>query len=152
MSPAVRRLACVMTLNRLIATGLRARDARIGSGAYRRSPTFSTPTSMGSRKTCSTRCSTSCTPTAPLVQTALVARERSLSDLDSNGLALRDLTSTYWWRWRSAPTGPSRLFAITDLDCKQLVVGLVLNRDGFAITHEIFAGNAQDRTTLCHHA
>src|SRR2546426_82336 len=33
-------------------------------------------------------------------------------------------------------------------DCKQLVVGLVLNRDGFAITHEIFAGNAQDRTTL----
>ena len=33
-------------------------------------------------------------------------------------------------------------------DCKQLVVGLVLNRDGFAITHEIFAGNAQDRATL----
>jgi transposase len=28
------------------------------------------------------------------------------------------------------------------------VVGLVLDRDGFAITHEIFAGNTQDQTTL----
>src|SRR5215831_9805470 len=33
-------------------------------------------------------------------------------------------------------------------DCKQLVVGLVLNRDGFALTHEIFAGNTRDHLTL----
>jgi transposase len=29
-----------------------------------------------------------------------------------------------------------------------VVVGLVVNRDGFPITHEIFAGNVQDRATL----
>jgi hypothetical protein len=29
-----------------------------------------------------------------------------------------------------------------------MVVGLVVNRDGFPITHEIFAGNVQDRATL----
>ena len=29
-----------------------------------------------------------------------------------------------------------------------MVVGLVVNRDGFPITHEVFAGNTQDRTTL----
>ena len=29
-----------------------------------------------------------------------------------------------------------------------MVLGLVVNRDGFPITHEIFAGNVQDRQTL----
>ena len=33
-------------------------------------------------------------------------------------------------------------------DCKQVVVGLVVNREGFPISHEVFAGNTQDRTTL----
>ena len=29
-----------------------------------------------------------------------------------------------------------------------MVIGLVVNRDGFPIAHEVFAGNTQDRTTL----
>jgi hypothetical protein len=29
-----------------------------------------------------------------------------------------------------------------------VVIGLVVNRDGFSIAHEVFAGNTQDRTTL----
>jgi transposase len=33
-------------------------------------------------------------------------------------------------------------------DCKQIVVGLVVNRDGFPIAHEVFAGNTRDHTTL----
>src|SRR5262249_30617510 len=33
-------------------------------------------------------------------------------------------------------------------DCKQLVVGLVIGREGFPRAHEIFEGNTQDRTTL----
>ena len=33
-------------------------------------------------------------------------------------------------------------------DCKQVVIGLVVNRDGFPIAHEVFTGNTQDRTTL----
>jgi transposase len=33
-------------------------------------------------------------------------------------------------------------------DCKQGVVGLVVNRDGFPQAHEVFEGNRPDRTTL----
>src|SRR5207245_3431778 len=33
-------------------------------------------------------------------------------------------------------------------DCKQVVVGLVLDRDGFPKAHEIFDGNMQDRRSL----
>ena len=33
-------------------------------------------------------------------------------------------------------------------ECKQVVVGLVVGRDGFPICHEVFAGNTQDVTTL----
>src|SRR5208283_1353867 len=33
-------------------------------------------------------------------------------------------------------------------DCKQVVVGLVIGREGFPLAHEIFAGNVQDRQTL----
>jgi transposase len=29
-----------------------------------------------------------------------------------------------------------------------VVVGLVVNRDGFPIAHEVFAGNTRDHTTL----
>lgn len=38
--------------------------------------------------------------------------------------------------------------AIRAINCKQLVVGLVVSREGFPITHEVFAGNIQDRATL----
>jgi len=33
-------------------------------------------------------------------------------------------------------------------DCKQVFVGLVLDRDGFPKAHEVFEGNRQDRTTM----
>jgi hypothetical protein len=33
-------------------------------------------------------------------------------------------------------------------DCKQVVVGLVLDGDGFPKAHEIFAGNRSDSTTV----
>ncbi len=33
-------------------------------------------------------------------------------------------------------------------DCKQVVVGLVLDREGFPKAHEVFDGNRQDRTTV----
>src|SRR5215469_10585819 len=33
-------------------------------------------------------------------------------------------------------------------DCKQVVIGLVVGREGFPICHEVFAGNTQDVTTL----
>lgn len=33
-------------------------------------------------------------------------------------------------------------------DCKQVVIGLVLDRDGFPKAHEVFDGNRQDQTTM----
>ena len=100
---------------------------------------------MGSRKTRSTRCSTSCTPPSrcyPGRRWWPVSAACSIS-IKSN--YLYDLTSTYFEgvgvRNDKAKRGYSRDHRP---DCKQLVVGLVLNRDGFAITHEIFAGNAQE--------
>jgi transposase len=87
-------------------------------------------------------------PLRATIEAALVARERSLFNLDST-IYLYDLTSTYFeglaTRNRKAKRGHSRDHRA---DCKQVVVGLVVNRDGFPITHEIFEGNTQDRTTL----
>ena len=62
---------------------------------------------------------------------------------------LYDLTSTYFegkaLRNPKAKRGYSR---DKRPDCKQVVVGLVIGREGFPITHEVFDGNAQDRKTL----
>ena len=78
----------------------------------------------------------------------MVERERSLFNLDIT-IYLYDLTSTYFEgvcaRNPKAKRGYSRDHRP---DCKQVVVALVINRDGFSITHEVFAGNTQDRATL----
>lgn len=146
LSPTVRRLACVMTLNRLIAPASEhAMPAWIRRTALadilgvdfdglEEDPLYEVLDKLY--------------PHRAAIEAALVARERSLFDLDQT-IYLYDLTSTYFEglcaRNAKAKRGHSRDHRG---DCKQLVVGLVLNRDGFAITHEIFVGNAQDRTTL----
>lgn len=83
------------------------------------------------------------------IEAALVARERSLFNLDAT-IYLYDLTSTYF-EGLAVKNGKAKRGYSRDHrpDCKQVVVGLVVNRDGFPITHEIFAGNTQDRATLC---
>jgi transposase len=62
---------------------------------------------------------------------------------------LYDLTSTYFegqaLRNSKAKRGYSRDHRP---DCKQVVVGLVLNGDGFPLAHEVFDGNLQDRVSL----
>ena len=82
------------------------------------------------------------------IESALVERERTLFQLDPT-VYLYDLTSTYFegkaLRNPKAKRGYSR---DKRPDCKQVVVGLVINRDGFPITHEVFDGNVQDRKTL----
>jgi transposase len=59
------------------------------------------------------------------------------------------LTSTYF-EGEAAANGKAQRGYSRDHrpDCKQVVIGLVVNRDGFPIAHEVFAGNTQDRTTL----
>jgi transposase len=87
-------------------------------------------------------------PHRATIEAALVQRERSLFNLDTT-VYLYDLTSTYFEgqcrRNDKAKLGHSR---DKRPDCKQVVVGLVVNRDGFPITHEVFAGNIRDHTTL----
>jgi len=82
------------------------------------------------------------------IERELAAREQQLFNLDET-IYLYDLTSTYFegqaGRNRQAKRGYSR---DKRPDCKQVLVGLVLDRDGFPKAHEIFAGNRQDRSTV----
>jgi transposase len=87
-------------------------------------------------------------PNRAAIESALVEQERSLFQLDPT-VYLYDLTSTYFEgqakRNPKAKRGYSR---DKRPDCKQVVVGLVIGREGFPIAHEVFDGNAQDRKTL----
>jgi len=85
-----------------------------------------------------------------LIERELAKRERTLFNLDET-FYLYDLTSTYFEgqakRNPQAKRGYSR---DKRPDCKQVVVGLVLDRNGFPKAHEIFDGNVQDRATVGH--
>src|SRR3989442_3559007 len=87
-------------------------------------------------------------PQRARIEQALAARERTLFNLGDT-IYLYDLTSTYFEgqcaRNPQAKRGYSRDHRP---DCKQVVIGLVLDRDGFPKAHEVFDGNRQDRTTL----
>jgi transposase len=87
-------------------------------------------------------------PQRAAIEQALTARERTLFNLDDT-LYLYDLTSTYFEG--QCPYNPQAKRGYSRdhrPDCKQVVVGLVLDRDGFPKAHEVFDGNRQDRTTL----
>lgn len=82
------------------------------------------------------------------IETALAVREKNLLNLDDS-LLLYDLTSTYFegqcLKNDQAQRGYSRDHRP---DCKQVVVGLVLNGDRFPTAHEVFDGNTIDTTTV----
>jgi len=82
------------------------------------------------------------------IERALAERERTLFNLDET-LYLYDLTSTYFEgqmaRNPQAQRGHSR---DQRPDCKQVLVGLVLDRDGFPKAHEVFEGNRRDDRTV----
>ena len=146
LSAAVCRLACVMTLNRLIApasehampawirrTAL-ADILGVSFDALEEDPLYQVLDKLYPHRTA--------------IEAALTKRERSLFNLDQT-IYLYDLTSTYFEglcaRNPKAQRGHSR---DKRSDCKQLVVGLVVNREGFPLAHEIFAGNTRDHRTL----
>jgi transposase len=87
-------------------------------------------------------------PHRTAIESALAAREETLFHLDRT-VFFYDLTSTYFEglakRNRKAKRGHSR---DKRKDCKQVVVALVVNRDGFPLLHEVLEGNTQDRATL----
>lgn len=87
-------------------------------------------------------------PQRALIEGELAAREKELFALPES-IYLYDLTSTYFEgkavRNEKAKRGYSR---DQRPDCKQVVVGLVLDGDGFPKAHEVFDGNRNDSTTV----
>jgi transposase len=87
-------------------------------------------------------------PHRAAIESALAAREQSLFNL-GNTILLYDLTSTYFEGKADLNPKAKRGYSRDHRpDCKQIVVGLVIGREGFPRAHEIFEGNTQDRKTL----
>ena len=87
-------------------------------------------------------------PNRATIESALVQRERSLFNLQPT-VFFYDLTSTYFEGQALANPKARRGYSRDQRpDCKQVVVGLAVGREGFPLAHEIFAGNVQDRQTL----
>jgi transposase len=87
-------------------------------------------------------------PQRAKIEQALAAREHTLFNLDDT-IYLYDLTSTYFEG--QCPVNPQAKRGYSRdhrPDCKQVVIGLVLDRDGFPKAHEVFDGNRQDRSTV----
>jgi transposase len=60
-----------------------------------------------------------------------------------------DLTSTYFEGLAEANPKAKRGYSRDKRpDCKQVVVGLAVTREGFPLAHEVFAGNRHDSTTV----
>jgi hypothetical protein len=82
------------------------------------------------------------------IEAALREKERTLFSLRES-ILLYDLTSTYFEGLCLSNAKAKRGYSRDSRpDCKQVVVGLVLDADGFPKAHEIFAGNRSDSTTV----
>jgi transposase len=87
-------------------------------------------------------------PKREQIERELAAHEKTLFNLDDT-VYLYDLTSTYFeGQMRRNPQARRGYSRDQRPDCKQVVVGLVLDRDGFPKAHEVFDGNLQDRCSL----
>ena len=87
-------------------------------------------------------------PNRERIEKELAERERTLFNLDET-IYLYDLTSTYFEGQAATNPQAKRGYSRDKRpDCKQLVIGLVLDRDGFPKAHEVFDGNVQDRSTV----
>jgi transposase len=87
-------------------------------------------------------------PKREQIERELSEREKTLFNLDDM-VYLYDLTSTYFEGQAETNPQAKRGYSRDKRpDCKQVLVGLVLDRDGFPKAHEIFEGNRQDRSTV----
>src|SRR5713226_5155807 len=87
-------------------------------------------------------------PARVAMEAALAERERNLFNLDTT-LFFYDLTSTYFEGKALANPKARRGYSRDGRpDCKQVLIGLAVNQDGFPLAHEVFAGNRHDSTTL----
>lgn len=87
-------------------------------------------------------------PQRELIEKRLFEKESSLFNLDTSVL-LYDLTSTYFeGECASNPAAKHGYSRDSRPDCRQMVVGLMVNRDGFPVGHEVFEGNTVDCQTV----
>src|SRR5213594_838152 len=87
-------------------------------------------------------------PNRELIERELAEQEKTLFSLDDT-VYLYDLTSTYFEGQAPVNKQAKRGYSRDKRpDCKQVVVGLVLDREGFPKAHEVFDGNVQDRSTV----
>ena len=87
-------------------------------------------------------------PQREQIESDLAEREKTLFHLEDM-VYLYDLTSTYFEGQAETNPQAKRGYSRDKRpDCKQVLVGLVLDRDGFPKAHEIFEGNRQDRSTV----
>jgi transposase len=145
-SPRALQLTCAMTLNRLIHP-----DSEHAMPRWIRSTALADI--LGVDFTALTddplyRNLDRLHPNRAAIESQLVERERRLFQLDPT-VYLYDLTSTYFEGQAAQNPKAKRGYARDHRpDCQQVVVGLVIGREGFPIAHEVFAGNTQDRKTL----
>jgi transposase len=87
-------------------------------------------------------------PQRARIERELADRERTLFNLDDT-LYLYDVTSTYFeGQALGNPLAKRGYSRDKRPECKQVLVGLVLDRDGFPKAHEVFEGSRQDRQTV----
>jgi transposase len=87
-------------------------------------------------------------PQRAMIEAELAARERQWFELDET-IYLYDLTSTYLEGLCEKNPKAQRGYSRDQRpDCKPVVVGLVLDGDGFPKAHEVFDGNRNDSTTV----
>ena len=87
-------------------------------------------------------------PYKPLLEIHLQKRLGRLFGLEYD-LLLYDVTSTYFEGQAAANPQAQRGHSRDHRrDCKQVLIGLVVSRDGYPLGYEVFAGNRHDSTTL----
>jgi transposase len=145
-SERVRQLTCVMTLNRLIypASELAMPDwirstaladiLQVDFRLLAEDALYRNLDKLHTRRVA--------------IEAALAERERTLFSLDQT-VFLYDVTSTFFEGLALSNPKAKRGYSRDHRpDCKQVLIGLAVNRDGFPLAHEVFAGNRHDSTTL----
>ena len=141
-----RTLSCAMVLNRLIRPGS---ELAMPDGVRSTALADLLETSFeGLNEDALYRHLDPLHPQRAEIEGALAERERDLFQLDPT-LFFYDVTSTYFeGRALSNPQAKRGYSRDGRPQCKQVLVGLAVNRDGFPLAHEVFAGNRHDSTTV----
>jgi transposase len=139
-------VAALIAVNRLV-------DPRSERGIFHWLPRTALPELLDFRPSRLTlnhlyRCLSLVQPYKQTIEQHLADQGRNLFAF-RNDLLLYDLTSTYFeGRLDGNPKAQRGYSRDHRPDCKQLCIGLVVNREGFPLGYESLAGNRRDATTL----